>query len=191
IDPGVGTSRRILAAKCADHVFVLPNNGLLSHVLRSSPSDEIVELQDQTYWRTCISSTFHGRDVMAPVAAHLSLGVRLSKLGPPATDVALLDCLEPRFEERRLIGRIIRIDHFGNLITDIEVAHLRKIPTTEIIIRCNERQAGGICQAYGTHPSGALIALVGSQGHLELAIVNGNAAAQLDARISDVVTVAW
>lgn len=191
IDPGVGTSRGLLAAKCDDRSFVLPNNGLLSHVLRSNPSDEIVELRNQTYWRENISNTFHGRDIMAPVAAHLSLGVRLSTLGPNATDVTLLECLEPRFEERQLLGKIVRIDHFGNLITNIEVTHLRHIPATEIIVRCNEREVSGISQTYAVHPHGTLIALLGSQGWLELAVVNGSAAAQTGAQISDVVTVGW
>jgi S-adenosylmethionine hydrolase len=191
IDPGVGTSRGVLAAKCDDRVFVLPNNGLLSHVLRAKPCDEVVELRDKTYWRTNVSRTFHGRDIIAPVAAHLSLGVRLGNLGPPATDVILLDCQEPQFEERQLIGKIISIDHFGNLITNIEVTHLRQIPTTKIIVRCNQQHIDGLSQTYGTQSTGALIALLSSQGHLELAIVNGNAAAQLGARVSDAVAVTW
>jgi S-adenosylmethionine hydrolase len=191
IDPGVGTSRGILAAKCEDRLFVLPNNGLLSHVLRSNPSDEIVELRNQAYWRENITSTFHGRDIMAPVAAHLSLGIRLTQLGPPTTDVKFLECPEPRLDERQLIGMIVSIDHFGNLITNIDVTHLRQLPTTEIIVRCNEQQVDGISQSYAARPGGTLIALLGSQGHLELAIVNGSAAARLGAHISDVVAVAW
>ena len=191
IDPGVGTSRGMLAAKCADRVFVLPNNGLLSHVLRSNSSDEIVELQNATYWRTSVSCVFHGRDIMAPVAAHLSLGVRVSKLGPAATDIILLDCPQPQLEDRQLIGQIISIDHFGNLITNIEVTHLRRLPTTDIIVRCSRHQIDGISQTYGTHPSGTLVAVLGSQGQLELAIVNGNAAEQLGAQPSDIVAVAW
>lgn len=191
IDPGVGTSRGILGAKCDDRLFVLPNNGLLSHVCKTSPADEIVELQDQRFWRTSVSNTFHGRDIIAPVAAHLSLGVGLGKLGPPATDIRWLDLPMPQFEEQRLIGQIIGIDRFGNLITDIELAHLRQIPTTEIVIRCKQRRIEGISRTYAQHPPGILIALPDSQGHLALAIVGGNAALQLDAKISDAVVLTW
>ncbi|MDA1051023.1 MAG: SAM-dependent chlorinase/fluorinase [Planctomycetota bacterium] len=191
VDPGVGTSRCILCAKCDDRVFVLPNNGLLSHVLKAKPADEIVELRDQSFWRTSVSNTFHGRDIIAPVAAHLSLGVPLSKLGPPAGDVTLLDFQKPRFEERQLFGTIVSIDRFGNLITDIELAHLRQIPTTEFTVCCKQRRIERISRTYADYPPGTLIALPGSQGRLELAIVGGNASLQLDAKISDAVVLSW
>jgi S-adenosylmethionine hydrolase len=191
IDPGVGTSRGILGAKCDDRLFVLPNNGLLSHVLTNSPPDEVVELQNQTYWQASISPTFHGRDIMAPVAAHLSLGVRLSELGPFARDVQLLEFPSPQAEERRLTGQIIGIDGFGNLITNIEMVHVEQIGTAEFVVCCHPQQVDGISEIYGQHPSGRLIALIGSQGHLELAIVNGNAAVQLGAKISDPIALTW
>ena len=153
--------------------------------------DEIVELRNQSYWRPNISNTFHGRDIMAPVAAHLSLGVRLSKFGPPASDVTLLEFPKPQFEERRLLGQIIGIDSFGNLITNIEAAHIRQLPVTDVVVCCNQQHVEGISETYGQHPAETLIALIGSQGHLELAIVNGNAAAQLGAKISDAVVLTW
>ncbi|MEO8493940.1 MAG: SAM-dependent chlorinase/fluorinase [Planctomycetota bacterium] len=191
VDPGVGTSRGILSAECEGRLFVAPNNGLLSQVLQQKPPSEIVELQDRTYWRALISDTFHGRDIMAPVAAHLSLGVRLGRLGPPATDVKTIDFAVPRFEERQLIGQVIGIDRFGNLITNIELAHLRQIPTTEINVCFKQQQVSGISRTYGEHPVGALIALPGSQGHLELAIVGGSASVELGAKISDAVLLTW
>ncbi len=191
IDPGVGTSRRILAAMCDGRSFVVPDNGLLTHVCQAKPAHEIVELREQSYWRTSVSNTFHGRDILAPVAAHLSLGVRLGKLGPPATDVTWLDLSMPQFEERRLVGTIISIDSFGNLITNIELAHLRQIPTTEVIVCCKQRRIEGISRTYADYPPGTLVALPGSQGHLELAIVGGNASLRLDAKISDAVVLTW
>lgn len=191
VDPGVGTSRYILGARCNDRVFVLPNNGLLSHVLKSSPVDEIVELREQSFWRTNVSNTFHGRDIIAPVAAHLSLGISLGKFGPSAKDIKLLDLSRPRFEERRLIGSILRIDGFGNVITDIELADVRQIPTTEFVVSCNQEQIAGISQTYGQHPPGTLIALFGSQGHLELAVVNGNAAVRLGAKRLGTIVLSW
>lgn len=191
IDPGVGTSRGILGARCDDRFFVLPNNGLLSRVLKSNPTADIVELRESSYWQANRSNTFHGRDIMAPVAAHLSLGVELSEFGPPATDIVLLDIPSPRVEQRRVIGQIISIDGFGNLITNIESAQVGQIPATESIVTCNERQVHGISPTYGLHPPGTLIALFGSHGHLELAIVNGNAARTLGAQISDAVVLAW
>ena len=191
IDPGVGTSRAILGVKCDDRLFVLPNNGLLSHVLIKSPPDEVVRLQNQSYWRANVSHTFHGRDIMAPVAAHLSRGVRLSELGPLATKVELLEFPRPLSEDRQMTGQIIGIDGFGNLITNIELAHVQQIGTTDFVVCCHQQQADGISETYGQHPSGKLVALIGSQGHLELAVVNGNAAAQLGAKISDPIVLTW
>ncbi|MBC8352349.1 MAG: SAM-dependent chlorinase/fluorinase [Planctomycetes bacterium] len=191
VDPGVGTDRSMIAARCDDRLFVLPNNGLLSHSIKASSSHEFIELQNKNYWRAEVSNTFHGRDIMAPVAAHLSLGVGLDELGPPATDVVLLDLPAPSIEGRRLIGQIVGIDGFGNLLTNIDLAHIDQIPEAGFIISCNKRQIAGVREAYAQHPPGTLIALIGSQGCLELATVNGNAAIQLGARIGDTVSTAW
>ena len=128
---------------------------------------------------------------VAPVAAHLSLGVRLDELGPPAADVNLLDFQKPLFEERQLIGAIIYIDGFGNLITNIELPHLRQIPTTAITVCCKQQRIEGISRTYAQHPPGTLIALPSSRGHLELAVVGGNASLHLDARTSDTVVLRW
>lgn len=191
VDPGVGTTREIVSAKCHDHFFVLPNNGLLSHVYRASANHEIVEANNRNFWRSSVSSTFHGRDIMAPIAAHLSLGVSLHQIGTAATDPVLLDVSSPHFEGRQLTGKIINIDRFGNLITDISLAILRQIPTAELVVRIEQREVAGISQTYGQRPSGTLVALVGSKGQLELAVVNGNAAAETGALIADAVVVSW
>ncbi|HRX79715.1 MAG: SAM-dependent chlorinase/fluorinase [Planctomycetaceae bacterium] len=191
VDPGVGTSRRIIVAKCDERLFVLPDNGLISRVLEASASSEVVEVQDRTFWRANVSNTFHGRDILAPVAAHLSLGVALSRMGPVATNLALLNSSSPQFGERQLTGEIINIDRFGNLITDIGLEHLRKIPTTEIVVRHRQREVAGVSQTYGQHPGGALIALVGSRGYLELAIVDGHAANEIEASIADAIVLSW
>ena len=191
IDPGVGTAREILGAKCDDRLFVLPNNGLLSHVLANSLPEEIVELQNQSYFRASMSQTFHGRDIMAPVAAHLSLGVRLREFGPPAADVKRLEFPSPQVEERRLTGQIVSIDGFGNLLTNIETAHIEQIGNANFLVSYNRQQIDGISETYGQHSPGTLIALLGSQGQLELAIVNGDAARQLNGKISDPITVTW
>ncbi|MCA9124227.1 MAG: SAM-dependent chlorinase/fluorinase [Planctomycetaceae bacterium] len=191
IDPGVGTTREIVAAECDGHFFVTPNNGLLSHVHKASAKCEFVVAQNRSFWRVKVSNTFHGRDIMAPIAAHLSLGVSLTQIGPSATDVKLLDIVGPRFTERQLIGRIISIDRFGNLITDIGLAHLRQIPMRDVVVRCKQREIAGISQTYGQHSRGALIAIISSQGRLELATVNGNAAVEVGASIEDSVVIDW
>jgi S-adenosylmethionine hydrolase len=191
IDPGVGTARSILGAKCADRLFILPNNGLLSHVLAKGASEEIVELQQESYWRADVSHTFHGRDIMAPVAAQLSLGVRLCEFGPPALDVKLLDLPLPQVDTRRITGEIVSIDSFGNLITNIETAHLAELEAANVIVCYKQLQVMGICETYGQHRPGTVVALLGSGGRLEVAVVNGNAAAQLNSKIAEPVVLTW
>lgn len=191
VDPGVGTCRGLLAANYSGHLFVLPNNGLLSYVLKSGASEQIVKLQNQSYWRHPVSSTFHGRDIMAPVAAHLSLGVPVGELGPPATDVELLELPAPRVEGQWLIGEIIAIDGFGNLVTNIERSHFVQLSSSDVVVRCCRQRINSISTTYGEHSAGTVIALWGSHGHLELASVNGSIAALIGAHVSDSVEISW
>jgi hypothetical protein len=190
VDPGVGTQRRALALQTPRGCFVGPDNGVLSSALpeEARPSDDAgpatvelpagwwaVAITERRYLREPVSATFHGRDVFAPAAAHLSRGVPLEELGPP---VEALLCLPPLRAQRRrdgtLAGRVLHIDRFGNAITDIRAEDL---PPGRFAIEIAGRQVGGPVRAYAEATGPA--ALVGSGGYLEIALPSGSAAAEL------------
>ncbi len=192
VDPGVGTDRAILCAKIADRYFIAPDNGLLSFVAARQAPEQIVKLTEPRYWREKVSSTFHGRDIIAPVAAHLSLGVTLDDIGTPVE--AFITLPQPRLvvSQNRIEGMILEIDPFGNVITNITDDLLAGRPTDErVCVVCNIYETWGVYSAYGEQVQGALCALVGSNGRLELAIVGGNAAERLGFRVGMPVTLAW
>jgi len=190
VDPGVGTDRKIVAARIDGRLYVAPDNGLLSRLARRTPPSELRALTEPRYWLDPVSATFHGRDVMAPVAAHLSRGLDVEKLGPPLDCLVLLDWPEPVVAAGRIEGEILDVDSFGNLTTNIDAGLLADVPDRrQVRIQCAGREIEGIRSTYGHGPEGAPIALVGSTGRLELAIVGGSAAATLGARVGDPVIV--
>ena len=122
VDPGVGTSRRPLAARCRGQFWVGPDNGLFHLIFAGQGDLEIVSLENPAYFRPQVAATFHGRDLFAPVAAHLSLGVDLRQLGPTVTDPIRLPWPEPTFTAKIIRGEIIHVDRFGNLVSNIAAA---------------------------------------------------------------------
>ena len=119
VDPGVGSRRRALAARCRGHYWVGPDNGLFHLIFNRAPDLAMVSLENPAYFRPRVSATFHGRDIFAPVAAHLSLGVDLDDFGPRVTDPVSLAFPEPEFGPETIQGEIISVDRFGNLISNI------------------------------------------------------------------------
>src|SRR5262245_29081327 len=119
VDPGVGTERSIIAARIDSQTYIAPDNGLLTLVTRHKPATHIVRLNRSEYWRPVVSRTFHGRDVMAPVAAHLARGVSLEKFGDPCGKIVTLDDVDPVVGPAQVQGRCLVVDSFGNLITNI------------------------------------------------------------------------
>ena len=119
VDPGVGTDRAIVYARIGRQQFVAPDNGLLSRLAARTPPSKMVQVTDPAYWLERVSTTFHGRDIMAPVAAHLALGLDPDRLGPPFERLTTIDWPEPRQRPDRLDGAVIEIDAFGNLITNL------------------------------------------------------------------------
>lgn len=175
VDPGVGTQRKIIAARLDQHFFVGPDNGLVSLWAERVRPSELVELNRPQYWRQAVSWTFHGRDIMAPVAAHLANGTPLHSLGTPRTDWCRLAWNQPRWEELRVVGEVILVDRFGNLLTNIlqeEVVHRRIAIDTGWF---GDRPIR-VVETYGQAPPGTLVGLFGSQGRFEVAVVQGNAA---------------
>lgn len=189
VDPGVGSARRCLAARTRRALFVASDNGLLTAALANDPPEQVVELTESRYWRPDVSTTFHGRDVIAPVAAHLSLGLPIDALGRRLEDRVVLPLPGPeRLADGSLIGHIIRIDHFGNLIIDLRTTDLRG-RAAEAIFAIKGARVEGLRRYYAEGEG--LIALVGSTGYIEIAQRNGNAAAQLGANRGDIVKVEW
>lgn len=201
VDPGVGTGRRAIALRTGHGSFVGPDNGVLSAALPEEarepageaggpirlPQDvRAVALTNPRYHRLPVSDTFHGRDIFAPAAAHLSLGVPLAELGEPVGELFAL----PPFRARRrpdgsLGGHIVHVDVFGNLITDVRGEDL---PSGNVAVRVRGCQIAGVKQTYaeGEGPT----ALVGSWGFLEIALPGGSAAAELEADLGEPVIVA-
>jgi S-adenosylmethionine hydrolase len=192
VDPGVGTSREIVCATFDEQHCIAPDNGLLSRLaLRSRPT-RIVAVSDARWWRSPVSNTFHGRDIMAPVAAHLSLGVKPAELGPPRDSLVELDWAEVRVLPGKIQGSVRSVDTFGNLITDITRDALAAAPRDERLrIDCDEHHTFGLFETYGDQPEMTLMALVGSSGYLELAIVGDSAALMLGIGIGAPVTLSW
>lgn len=184
VDPGVGTERALVYAEIGSQRYLAPDNGLLTLVYRRGPVGRIFRLTEKTLWRPEVSHTFHGRDILAPVAGRLAAGLNPTSLGPPMNSLRLLDWPEPVWEEGQLRGQVVAVDNFGNLITNIDKQHLSGVqlgPRTEVSIA--NKVILGISRTYGDHPPGRLIALFGSAGRLEVAIVCGNAARTLNVAV--------
>jgi S-adenosylmethionine hydrolase len=191
VDPGVGSGRNGIAAEAGEFKFVAPDNGVLTTVLREVAPKRVVELTERRYARPTVSRTFEGRDRFAPAAAWLAKGIELSALGRPANDYLQLDVPTPQASADRLIGQVLRVDRFGNLVTNIDHRAFDKIlqagsiqivagtfPVERLVATYNEVSAGEVC------------ALFGSTDHLEIAVNAGNAAERLQLGRGAIVTVA-
>lgn len=188
VDPGVGSARRAIAVELQGGFLVAPDNGILSGVLSQAPAIAAVELTNQQYWRIPEpSQTFHGRDIFAAVAAHIASGVSLHKLGrlidpDSLAELDLPNCL--RITDG-VIGCIQYIDSFGNLITNIPGNYVEA--KNWCVKAAGFKIPGG--KIYSEVPPGAIIALVGSEGWVEIAINRGNAQSQLHMQLADNVEV--
>jgi hypothetical protein len=195
VDPGVGTARRPIAAQIGAQRFVGPDNGIITLLYRRARREgwpvEIVHLNQPRYWRAEISNVFHGRDIFAPVAAHLARGAALADVGASIADPMLLPFALPERTASGLRGEIMHIDHFGNIATNIrtdDMAELRA-EAREVIVRAGGAEVRGLARTFGERAPGELIAFYNSHGELGLAVVNGSAGQRLNARVGDAVEV--
>ncbi|MCG2895706.1 MAG: S-adenosyl-l-methionine hydroxide adenosyltransferase family protein [Vulcanisaeta sp.] len=195
VDPGVGTSRRALAIKTRNYYFVGPDNGVLMMAAEDDGIEEVRSIENRTYMRPTVSSTFHGRDVFAPVAAYMSLGLDISLLGPRVTDPVRLP-IPPTYVTHGLARTaIIYIDHFGNAYTgvrsnDVPILGLDygdelavSIPRKNIELRVR------FLRSYGFAKEGEALALINSEGFLELSINRGNFASKFGVEEGDEVVI--
>jgi S-adenosylmethionine hydrolase len=192
IDPGVGTARAILLATADEQHFVLPDNGLITLVARRAEALRLIRLDQPRFWRSPVSDTFHGRDIMAPVAAHLAAGTPPSHFGTEINDYQPWGWPAVQVDERSVSGAIVLIDSFGNLLTNIEHGMVVGASAHQPLeVELLNRRLVGTVRTYGDAPAGELIAMFSSRGRLELAVVNGSAAKLLRAKTGDLVRVSW
>jgi S-adenosyl-L-methionine hydrolase (adenosine-forming) len=192
VDPGVGSNRRAIAFQNAEATFIGPDNGLFAlvweDITRERGGDlQIVELTESKFWLPQISSTFHGRDIFAPVAAHVVAGVPLAQLGRPIDGLKPARVAMPESQGRGVLqGHIIHVDHFGNCITNVTHEHLHSHHLgQQIIVEIIDQQLSGLFRTYADGPTGVPMCLIGSSGHVELSVRNGNAARVLGVDIGD------
>lgn len=181
VDPGVGTDRRLIAAAVDGQWFVLPDNGLISGVTRGRKADGVWEVSNPSIRRATVSSTFHGRDILAPAAAHLLRGGDPNDLGPPRDRFVTLRNFQPMEDEFGFVGEVIFRDAFGNLISNIASDRLSSQPPDHWSVEIAGERINGLTRTYADSPTGTLVSLIGSTGWLEIAVVNGDAAQHLSA----------
>jgi S-adenosylmethionine hydrolase len=191
VDPGVGTQRRPLGALLGDQYFIAPDNGLLTALILDAEQNgeriQFFHLTNPKYWLPKISNTFHGRDIFAPAGAHLAAGVPLSEMGDQITDPIRLDLPRPEKKPGGWTAHIAMIDVFGNITTDLPAQAVAVRP--DVVVRLCGIELHGLVESYGHRTKGELIALVDSEGFLEIAQVKGDAAATLGAQVDDIVEV--
>ena len=189
VDPGVGAARPILYTRIGTQQYLAPDNGLLGRLMAGTRPSTVLRLTEKGFWLPDVSAKFLGRDIMAPVAVRLSQGLEPRKLGPMAEEVAQSG--RPG-DPAAIHGEVMSVDSFGNLITNILYDHLQGKPDDDrASIACGIYETAGIYQTYGGQPPGELVALIGSSGRLELAVVGDNAAERTGIAIGTPVVVAW
>ncbi|HTI36297.1 MAG TPA: SAM-dependent chlorinase/fluorinase [Vicinamibacterales bacterium] len=186
VDPGVGSTRRGIAADTGDMRFVAPDNGVLTAVLRETPAKKIVELTERRYARPTVSRTFEGRDRFAPAGAWLAKGIQLTALGRPVSGIQMLDLPLPEVSADSIQGVVLRVDRFGNLVTNIDRKAVERLgPVT---IEAGGRSITRLVATYAELPADDVGGLFGSTDHLEIAAPSASAAERLQlARGSSVV----
>lgn len=190
VDPGVGSTRRGLAAEAAGYRFVAPDNGLLTMVFKEAVPGQVVELTDRQYARATISRTFEGRDRFAPAAAWLAKGIELHALGTQLTSWKMLDVPEPRVTGGQLSGIVLRVDRFGNLVTNIDRRSFDAFAAgNPIEIEVGRHSIAGLVDTYADAASGSACALFGSSDHLEIAMAGDSAAERFGLKRSAPVLV--
>ena len=196
VDPGVGGQRDILAIDYAGHVFIAPDNGVLTLLMNCEKSDTIVRIQNADYFLRPVSATFHGRDIFAPSGAHIVNGTGLEELGTKigVEDIVHLEDLNCRLSESgEIVGKIISIDRFGNLITNIDSNSLTTIrqnhAENRMQIHIGTHVISDLSGTYASVAPSSPLALIGSRNFLEIAVNCGNAQRHFKAQKGDTVRV--
>lgn len=193
IDPGVGTTRRPIAAQLGDQFFVMPDNGLITPLLEDAETAgkpiKIVHLDKPEYWLPTVYTTFHGRDIFAPSGAHLANGVPLESMGTLITDPVCKPLPKPTKTAAGYNANILLIDVFGNCSTNLSVSQVPDLG--KVTLKVRDAIIEEIVPSYGHRKPGDLVAVTDSEGFVEIAVVNGSAARQYGIQLDDPVEVVF
>lgn len=191
VDPGVGTPRRPVLVAGDQHYFIAPDNGVLSSVYDQSEALYVWNITSEHYFRNPVSNTFHGRDIFAPVAAWLSKSWQSSSFGEPITDFVRFALPKPKVVGDLIKGAVLRVDHFGNLITNITAEDVPALVAIDgkFTIRLGNGQVSKVVQTFAQGAPGEVVGIIGSSGFLEISVNKGNAARTLAAARGAEVTV--
>ncbi len=198
VDPGVGSDRRIVALEMMGHIFLAPDNGVLTLLMDEGKTGSIVSVENTRYFLKSVSRTFHGRDIFAPVGAHLCRGMDIRNLGSPLDPQNLVHlkidkpCLSGK---DRLVGSVVCFDGFGNCISNIDETSLKKIDTRGsgrmLEIKIGEHTIKGMSLSYADTEPKSPLAIMGSFGYLEIALNQGNARHALGIEKGDTITLEY
>ena len=197
VDPGVGSARRLLLVSADNHYFLAPDNGLLTLLIQHAGFVAAYHIDCPRHYITPVSATFHGRDIMAPVAALLADGMAPDEVGPllQRQELLTVHVAQPEInkDQHKVIGEVVAIDHFGNLLTNIcekniyDLVNAGSFSGVKVLVR--NITIKGIQKAYAQEDSGNLLAIIGSRGFMEIAVNQGNGATNLNAEIGDKVAI--
>lgn len=199
VDPGVGSIRRPILVESGDYYFVGPDNGIFSFIFKKEPpvfsspfkresGVSVFELTENRFFLPSISNTFHGRDIFASVAAHLSRGTEPSEFGKPLSNPLILNTPEPDIQENKICGEVIYIDRFGNLITNVSADNLCSF-TGKLQMKIKDLNISPPCKSYSDAGESKLSSIFNSWGLLEIFIKNGNAWKELKIKIGKKVQI--
>ncbi|WP_136806645.1 SAM hydrolase/SAM-dependent halogenase family protein [Desulfosediminicola flagellatus] len=192
VDPGVGSARSILAIEAGGQFFIAPDNGTLSAVLERHKNVKLYTISNTKLYRENTTSTFHGRDIMAPVAARVAGGLSLSETGKriQPEDCVKLDDYTPHVQSDSIHGKVIHIDNFGNICTNITSSLIKNLGSNQtILIKIGDVHIHGLASSYAVAEPNQPLALYDSHNHLEIAINCGSAAENLHIARGDTVSV--
>lgn len=195
VDPGVGSDRAVIALEAAGYFFLAPNNGVLTLILEKTKASAVVKVENRRLFLETVSRTFHGRDVFAPVAAYIAMEGDIQDLGPtlaPGDRVQLPIAKPQTGKTGELVGAVIDIDRFGNLITNIDEGLIEALGAKRglaVTVRIGKNQIRGLQVSYAGVSPGATLAIIGSRGTLEISINSGSASEFFSAAVGDQVTL--
>lgn len=185
VDPGVGGTRKSILVMTTNYFFLGPDNGLFTFALQKEKVKYVIALTNSNYFLPNLTNTFHGRDIFAPVAGHLSLGMKPNRFGPEIDQWTSLFLQKPTKEKGRVTGEIVHIDDFGNLISNIEQPLLPHPSHGSSVIKIGKKTICGLKKGYWEGEKNELIALFGSGGFLEISVREGNAQKRLKVNKGD------
>ena len=191
VDPGVGTARRPILVAGDTHYFVAPDNGVLSAIYDQSESLYVWNITSEHYFRQPVSNTFHGRDIFAPVAAWLSKSWQTASFGDAITDFVRFAIPKPKVSGNTTKGIVLRVDNFGNLITNLTVEDVPALiaPDAKFTIRVGNAAVTKIVPTFAQGAAGETFAIIGSSGYIEICVNKGSAARTVGAGRGAEVTV--